>query len=172
MSVSLQDHPARLDAEALLKACQAARGRRGGPGGQHRNKVETAVELVHRPTGIAGQAGERRSQQENHRVALFRLRINLALEYRQGIDLTTVPSELWAGRCRGGRIAVNPKHADFPSILAEALEVVAATGQDVKRAATCLGCTTSQLIKLLKLEPRALQQVNAAREAKGERALK
>ena len=36
-------HPAALPFDALLKECEVRRLRRSGPGGQHRNKVETAV---------------------------------------------------------------------------------------------------------------------------------
>jgi len=71
-----------VDPALLLRACVLRRGRTRGPGGQNRNKVETAVYLLHRPTGVAAAATERRSQAENLRVALFRLRLQLAVAVR------------------------------------------------------------------------------------------
>lgn len=158
-------HPATLEPDALRAACETTRRRSGGPGGQHRNKVETAVRLTHRATGITAEASERRSQAENLKVALFRLRVNLALAVRR--PAAPGPSAVWAARCRGGRLAINPGHDDFPALLAEALDVLADAAHDVPAAGERLDVSASQLVKLLRHEPRALAQVNDQREAQG-----
>jgi len=167
----MRSHPATISIDQLLGGCDEIRTRRSGPGGQHRNKVESAVVLTHRLTGISAEANERRSQHENRRQAVFRLRVNLALDYRSD-HLSAAVSELWKSRCRGGRIHINPGHDDFPALLAETLDVVGNCRFDLKSAAEQLVCSTSQLVKFLRLEPRALGQINQQRAELGLRRLR
>ncbi len=166
-------HPACLEPEKLLRGCRVTRTRRSGPGGQNRNKVETAVVIEHLASGIVAEANERRSQDENFQEAVFRLRLKLAVDVRRPAREGETPSALWRSRTpRGGRVAVNPGHADFPALLAEAMAFLEAASLDVKEAAERLGCSASQLTKFLKLEPRALGAVNAHRKGLGLRPLK
>ena len=164
-------HPSALPPEKLLARCDMRFLRRSGPGGQHRNKVSTAVVLEHRPSGIQAEASERRSQAENRAAALFRLRMQLALGVRVKRKAGDAPSPLWQSRVRGGRIEIGSTHEHFPAILAEALDVMAEDGFDPKLAAAALGCSVSQLVKLLKKEPRALTQVNQERLRRGQHPL-
>lgn len=59
--------------EQLERQCTVEFTRGSGPGGQHRNKAETAVRLTHRPTGLVVVASDSRSQAQNRRNALLRL---------------------------------------------------------------------------------------------------
>lgn len=171
MFFSMSDlHPATLPPEKLLADCDVRHERRSGPGGQHRNKVSTAVVLIHRPTGVRSEASERRSQAENHREALQRLRVRLAIEVRSAVT-RPAPSELWQSRSRGGKLAVNVAHEDFPALLAEALDAIAGAEFDAAAAAAQLAVSTSQLVKFLKDEPAAFALVNAARRQRGLHAL-
>jgi len=168
-------HPATVDVEELLRSCAIGKGRASGPGGQNRNKVETHVTLTHMPTAIEGQAGERRSAAENKKVAVRRLRLALAIHVRTPVPLGEARSDLWLRRCPpdgGGKISCNPEHEDFPALIAEAMDVVDACGADLRNASLRLGCTLSQLIKLLKDHPPAFVQMNAARCARGMHAIK
>jgi hypothetical protein len=147
-------HPAALAPDALLAACREARTKRSGPGGQHRNKTETAVVLTHLPTGLSAEASERRSQAENRRMALWRLRLRLALERRLPPD-PAGPSSRWQARTRGGRLSVNSEHDDYPSLVAEALDSLEAAQGNMPSAAGLLGVTATQLVRLFKKHPAA-----------------
>jgi len=177
-------HPAALEKDALLAECEFGKGRTSGPGGQHRNKVETEVTLTHKETGVSAKAGERRSVRENMPVALKRLRLKLATEVRRPVPLGEIGSECWKSRVRPpgkgpgvdpralGRLEINPGHWDYPALLAEALDVIADAGWDVKKAAIRLEVSASQLVKLIKEHPPALGMLNAERKKRGEREFK
>ncbi len=165
-------HPACLADEALLRQCTISTGRSGGPGGQNRNKVETLVELTHIPTGLMAHAGERRSQGENKGVALRRLRLSLAVLTRTPAPIGEIGSLLWRSRVRKQRIVCNPEHEDYPSLLAEALDVIAAGNWDPRRAGLRLACSASQLVKLAKDHPPALLMWNKQRQDRAEHGFK
>lgn len=160
-------HPASLASKVLLNDCDVRFARRSGPGGQNRNKVETAAILTHRPSGLAAEANEKRSQSQNRETALFRLRIILALKIRTVREPNDIPSVLWKSRFPKGRLAINPRHEEFPAILAEALDVIALQSGDLRASAEALCSTSSQLIKLLKDEPKAFLFFNEDRRARG-----
>lgn len=71
--------PQKLDTnlETLKRQVVVETYRSRGPGGQRKNKTETAVRLRHLPTGITVSATEYRSQAQNRALAFERLRERL-----------------------------------------------------------------------------------------------
>lgn len=67
----MEEYP--IDRATLERACTVEFFIAGGPGGQHRNKVETGVRLIHHPSGTMVTATERRSQYANREMAFERM---------------------------------------------------------------------------------------------------
>lgn len=164
-------HPAALPEPDLLAACRLTRTRRGGPGGQHRNKVETAVVITHLPSGVSAEANERRSQAENRKVAILRLRIHLALAIRLPVDDSQSPSELWDQYRKKDKLAINTANPDFPALLAEAMDRLAGAKFEPSTAAIQLQVSPSQLLKLIQSEPASWSWLQENRRCLGLRAL-
>ena len=170
-ALTTDDWLTQTDAE-LLAQCRLERFRVSGPGGQHRNKTDSAVRLTHLPSGIQGYASERRSQHQNRSEALKRLRREIALQRRRPIELKLYhpPAELQRILPRGvradqpQRTRVGPRHQDFWSGVRALLDLLEATDGAVSDAAALLGCSTGQFVKLLNSEPHLWAAANAIRE--------
>jgi len=78
------------DREALERDSDVEFFIASGPGGQHRNKVETGVRLLHRPSGIVVTATERRSQHANREMAFQRMAERL--EEQQKVSIPRKPT--------------------------------------------------------------------------------
>jgi ribosome-associated protein len=65
------------DLETLKREAEVSFLRRGGPGGQHQNKTETAVRIHHPPSGVLLVVNTHRSQSANKAEAFERLKAEL-----------------------------------------------------------------------------------------------
>ncbi len=85
-------HHSPIDLDRLQREVVVETYKAPGPGGQRKNRKETAVRLKHIPTGVTVVASERRSQAMNREVAFQRLQQKLAELYRpRKRRLRTVP---------------------------------------------------------------------------------
>ncbi len=67
----------------LLADCEVTPFKSSGPGGQKKNKTESSVRVVHRPSGIVRIATESRSQSANKLRALDRIQETLIARARK-----------------------------------------------------------------------------------------
>ena len=159
----------RLDDAALLKECHQEHYRASGPGGQRRNKVETAIRLHHRPTGLVAQAEESRSLEENRTRAIRRLRERMALELRAPVALEAPPlvPEFVGLVGPKGSLSVNRHNRAYPIVVATVLDALEAAEGSYAKAARALGLTTSQVLRFLRSDPqvwRAVEQAGRRRD--------
>ena len=150
---SLRDELLASDDETLSARCRQDFHKSSGRGGQKVNKTSSAVRLTHIPSGITAVCSESRSQRENRRVALKKLRKTAALSLRQEPDdapddpAGTVPPS-----------AANP--ARYLSWLARILDHLYA-GRPAP------GYSLSVLRKLLKRDPEVWRYLSEHRECGG-----
>jgi hypothetical protein len=157
-----------LGDEELLGVCVVSTARGTGPGGQKRNKTESAVRIRHLPTGLSAQCDETRSQHQNRARALLRLRRRLALDLRRPIALDAYqPSAALRALCAArGLVPGRRRGADLPA-LAELLDLFAACGCSARDTAARAGISTAALSRLLLLDGDVARAANALRAGRG-----
>jgi hypothetical protein len=162
--------------EELVRQCEVDRYRASGPGGQHRNKTESAVRVRHTVTGVSAHADDSRSQHENKASAVKRLRGALAMNVREPVVLEGfVADERLAALVRGGTAPLGAKTRLTPGYwvaIARLLDVFLAAGAELAVTAEKLGMTSSQLAKLLTHDEQVHRTVNQYRTQRGLKPLR
>ena len=144
-----------LNDDALLAQCREDHFRGSGPGGQKRNKTSNGVRLRHAPTGVLVTATESRSLRENRLWAVRRLRVKLAADVREPVELATFQPPDWFLTVRhGNRLELSHRHPLYAAAAGLALDLLAASNGNPAAVAVNLGVSTTALIKLLEAQPQ------------------
>ncbi|HUU31260.1 MAG TPA: peptide chain release factor-like protein [Phycisphaerae bacterium] len=185
MAASRDQHLTMSD-DRLLAECTVETYRASGPGGQHRNKRDSAVRLTHRPTGVSATATERRSQHENRRVAVRRLRKAIALRVRAPADATAPAAGALAEALADATLRssaslrstsprwprVSQKSETYLVAAAQVLDRLEAAEGKVSDVATALGVSTASLVKFLSLDTDLWTEANRIRRRFGQKPLR
>ncbi|XP_022156013.1 uncharacterized protein LOC111022985 isoform X2 [Momordica charantia] len=170
-----------LSDEELMRQCEMDTFKASGPGGQHRNKRESAVRLKHIPTGITAQAVEDRSQHKNRASALARLRALLAVKVRNPVDLDdySPPPELLQilplkSTVRSPECGpqIGPNNSKFLPGMQALLDLISTLDGSISETAKLLGLTTGGLSRLILSNDSLRMAVNDIRISKGMKPLK
>lgn len=176
MSAAVRDAAILASDDELLRQCEVDRYRASGPGGQKRNKTESAVRVRHRATGISAHADDSRSQHDNRARAVKRLRGHLATELRAPLDLTSyAPSVRLRELLDGGAARLGEKTrqtAAFWVAIAELLDVAWACAVEVAATGERVGLGSAAVARFLTCDPEVLRVINQERARRGLRPLR
>ena len=161
-----------LTDDALLTDCRWDQYRGPGPGGQKRNKTANTVRLTHTPSRVAVTAGESRSLAENKMRALRRLRLKLAADLREPVDLASFqPPDWFLSIRRQNHIEASHRHPLYAAAAGLVLDLLAALHGNPAAVAVNLGVSTTAVIKLLEGDPLLWTAANRIRADAGMTAL-
>ena len=140
--------------EELFASCTMESFQASGPGGQKRNRKYSAVRIIHTPTTLSVISSETRSQSNNRRIALKKLRIKLAVEIRgPGISLD--------------RLKIGLSNLEYPLWIALLFDKLWDFKFSIGKTSESLGISTSILIKLVARDSNIWKIINYNRENLG-----
>ena len=143
----------------LIAFCSAEGFQTSGPGGQKRNRKFSAIRITHKSTGIFVVSTETRSQSDNRRIALKKIRLKLAVEIR-GPEVSL------------DRLKIGLSNSEYPLWIALLFDRLWNFKFSISKTANSLHTSTAQLIKLIARDPSIWKIVNEKREHFGLKKLK
>ncbi len=162
--------------DQLVAQSEVDRYRASGPGGQHRNKTESAERLRHKLSGVSAIGEDSRSQSENKLHAVRRLRAAIALEVREPVRIEDyVPSARLRAFVAAGTAPLGAKTkltGEYWTAIAELLDLIVANHLEIGTSAVKLGISTGALSKLLLHDEHVGRVINDLRRAAQMRPLR
>lgn len=161
-------HPCELEDQLLLGECRVETYRASGPGGQKRNKTSSAVRITHAPTGTWATGADTRSQHDNRRHALRRLRLQLALQVRRELTPNAPLPAWWAEVIDStGRLIVGPRSVRYYFTVAYVFDVLEEMRGSLADASRSLQITTANLVDFLAGDPHLWAAIQRLRQVHG-----
>ena len=146
----------RMSLDQLLSACTLKGFQGSGPGGQHRNKTNTGVQLTLREYNLEIKSSEGRSAKENKVHALHRMQMALALKIRETPQEPEIPFP-------GSNGHIQPSNPLFPLFVAHVFDRMAQKNGDTKEAAKAFGLSPSALVKILRQSKPCAEKLQNSR---------
>lgn len=163
-----------LDDQALLAQCEIHIYKASGPGGQHRNKVSSAIRLHHKPSGITATANDSRSQHDNKKLAIKRMRMNLAVRLRGDYCFGSQQIPAVLRECifvpkksnsqAGHKLELGRKDFRFWTVAAILLDMLTSAGGQLSQVTAELGISTGNLTKFFKIDRHLIEAVQNIRK--------
>ena len=151
--------------EVLLRSSDEDFYRASGPGGQKRNKTESAVRLRHAATGLMVVAVESRSRQENRERAIRRLREAIANRIRVERKRDEIPPIIRESAQEGFK--VGRKDPRFLLLSATLLDMLVAYEGKVSEMADALELATAKIVNFLRTTPELWEETQHVRDRFG-----
>ncbi|MCL2260442.1 MAG: peptide chain release factor-like protein, partial [Fibromonadales bacterium] len=153
----------------LLKLCEASAYKGSGPGGQHRNKTSTGVNLklevsnqenpLIKKIVVQTFSCDDRSAHINKLLALKKLRMKIALQMREEPAVQT-PFPF-----PGSNGKISPDNALYPQFIADVLDRL----DDFDKAAKMWGLSKSALNKIMLQDKKVMEAFQKHRQCQAEK---
>ena len=142
-----------LTDQELMEQCVLDKFRASGPGGQKKNKTDSAVRIRHVSSGLVGLSSESRSQHINRVYALRRLRLKIALTLRSNPPNVRSELEKFVQQTKNSSFTLNTRNSKYSIIVASLFDELSANNWKVSLTAKKIGVTSSSLNKFLRSNP-------------------
>ena len=142
-----------LTDQELMEHCVLDRFRASGPGGQKKNKTDSAVRIRHIESGLIGLSSESRSQHVNKTYALRRLRLKIALTLRDNNQNDHIELKKFIQQTGTKTFTLNIRDPLYPIIVASLFDELSVNNWKISVTAKKIGITSSTLNKFLRSNP-------------------